>query len=192
MNQEFDSGSRPLSGAQSVRDQGRLVELLMELKAMLAQEMGSVQKKWNRSLPFADYVVNRWQKAHDLGFGSGASIYDSSLVLGDVKVGENTWIGPFTVLDGSGGLEIGSYCSISAGVQIYTHDTVSWAISSGIEPIQKDPVRIGNCCYLGPNVIISRGVSIGDGCVIGANSFVNSDIPSGKRAWGTPARVISP
>ena len=33
--------------------------------------------------------------------------YDSVLVIGDVQVGKNTWIGPFVVLDGSGGLEIG-------------------------------------------------------------------------------------
>lgn len=189
MSHEPISG-HPLSQNQSLREQERLVELLNELKAMLAKEMSSVRGRWNRSLPFADYVVDRWQKARDLGFGEGASIYDSSLVFGDVTVGEGTWIGPFTVLDGSGGLEIGSNCSISAGVQIYTHDTVAWAISGGEIPIQKGPVRIGSRCYIGPNVVISRGVSIGDGCVIGANSFVNNNIPAGMRAWGTPARVI--
>lgn len=192
MSHEFASGRCPPSQSQSLSEQERLAELLNELKAMLAREMGSVQKQWNRSLPFADYIVDRWQKALDLGFGAGSSIYDSSLVLGDVRVGDNTWIGPFTVLDGSGGLEIGSNCSISAGVQIYTHDTVAWAISGGVAPIQKGPVRIGNCCYIGPNVIVSRGVSIGDGCVIGANSFVNKDVPPGMRAWGTPARAIGP
>ncbi|MBU1962828.1 MAG: acyltransferase [Gammaproteobacteria bacterium] len=150
--------------------------------------MRSVLQQWNRSLPFADYIVDRWKKAQELGFGEGVSIYDSALVLGDVAVGRNTWIGPFTVLDGSGGLEIGEYCSISAGVQIYTHDTVMWAVSGGVHSPERAPVRIGNRCYIGPNVVISKGVTIGDGCVIGANSFVNQDIPSGMRAWGTPAR----
>lgn len=79
------------------------------------------KNKFDRGLPFADCFVDRWEKAEALGFGKGTSIYDSSLVLGDVKVGENSWIGPNTVLDGSGGLEIGSNCSISAGVQIYSH-----------------------------------------------------------------------
>jgi acetyltransferase-like isoleucine patch superfamily enzyme len=89
---------------------------------------------------------------------------------------------------GSGGLVIGDYCSISAGVQIYTHDTVRWALSGGLDPIERAPVKIGNRCYIGPNVIIAKGVTIGDGSVIGANSLVNCDIPSGSRAWGTPAR----
>jgi acetyltransferase-like isoleucine patch superfamily enzyme len=147
-----------------------------------------MRQQWNRSLPFGDYIVDRWQKAAALGFGEGASIYDSALILGDVKVGKNTWIGPFTILDGSGGLEIGDYCSISAGVQIYTHDTVQWATSGGTLQAEREPVRIGSRCYIGPNVIISKGISIGDGCVIGANSFVNRDVPSGMKAWGTPAR----
>jgi len=111
--------------------------------------------------------------------------------LGNVQVGKNTWIGPFTVLDGSGGLEIGDYCSISAGVQIYSHDTVRWAVSGGVEKIEYGSVRIGNNCYLGPNVVISKGITIGNQCVIGANSFVNRDVPSGMKAWGTPAKIIS-
>ena len=111
-------------------------------------------------------------------------------MIADVKVGKNTWIGPFTVLDGTGGLEIGDTCSISAGVQIYTHDTVEWAISGGAHPKELARVRIGNHCYIGPNAIISKGVSIGDGCVIGANSFVNKDVPEGAKAWGSPAKII--
>ena len=167
----------------------RVTELLEELKILLAQEQLSVQKQWNRSLPFADYIVDRWSKAQSLGFGEGSSIYDSTVVLGDVRVGKNTWIGPFTVLDGSGSLTIGDYCSISAGVQIYTHDTVNWATTGSVQPIDHAAVHIGDRCYIGPNVIISKGVSIGDGCVIGANSFVNCDIPANCRAWGNPARI---
>ena len=156
---------------------------------MLAQQHQQVRARWSRSLPFGDYIVDRWQKAQRLGFGEGSSIYDSALVLGNVKVGRNTWVGPFTVLDGSGGLEIGDNCSISAGVQIYSHDTVKWATSGGVDPPDRDTVYIGHRCYIGPNAIISKGVKIGDGCVIGANSLVNADIPSGARAWGTPARI---
>lgn len=168
----------------------RLHLLLIELRELFNQEVFAVKNRWNRSLPFADYIVNRWSKASSLGFGEGSSIYDSALVLGDVKVGHHTWIGPFTVLDGSGGLEIGDYCSISAGVQIYTHDTVNWAVSGGKQPSEQAKVRIGSRCYIGPNVVINKGITIGDGCVIGANSFVNKDIPSGMKAWGTPARCV--
>src|SRR5207245_2092343 len=79
-----------------------------------------IKERWRRSVPFADELFDRWERAAFLGFGPEASIYDSSLVLGDVEVGEGTWVGPFTVLDGRGGLSIGRYCSISAGAQLYS------------------------------------------------------------------------
>ena len=108
--------------------------MLNRLREFWRARRGEVDAKFSRTLPFGDYVVDRWEKARLLGFGEGTSIYDSALVLGDVSVGENTWIGPGTILDGTGGLSIGSFCSISAGVQIYTHDTVAWATSGGVEP----------------------------------------------------------
>ena len=147
---------------------------------------------FSRSLPFGDYVSDRWQRAELLGFGSGSTIYDSSIVIGNVRVGSGTWIGPFVVLDGSGGLEIGDTCSISAGVQIYTHDTVDWAISKGEAVPKHAPVTIGDGCYIGPNAVIARGVTLGPGCIVGANSFVNRSVPAGARVWGVPARTQDP
>jgi len=155
---------------------------------LLHQE--EVALKWTRTLPFADYIVNRWEKAKLLGFGEGTSIYDSVLVLGYVTVGKHTWIGPNSVLDGSGGLSIGDYCAISAGVQIYSHDSVEWALSSGKAGYEKAPTSIGNNCYLGPNVVVAKGVTIGNQCVIGANSLVLHDIPAGSKAYGSPCRVM--
>lgn len=164
--------------------------LLHDLKAFWLARRRELHIRFNRTLPFGDYIVDRWEKAKELGFGEGASIYDSSVVLGDVKVGNHTWIGPFTLLDGSGGLEIGSHCSISAGVQIYSHDTVRRSISGGVEPIQQARTRIGSNCYLGPNVVVAKGVTIGDSVVVGANSLVLTDIPSGSKAFGTPCRIV--
>jgi len=164
--------------------------LCQRLKQMWKERRDQVDKEWNRTLPFADYLVDRWEKAQLLGFGSDSSIYDSSLVIGEVKVGCGTWIGPFTLLDGSGGLEIGEYCSISTGVQIYTHDTVKWCLSGGKLDGERAATKIGSCCYIGPNTVIARGVTIGDYCIIGANSLVLNDIPSYSKAYGTPCRRV--
>jgi acetyltransferase-like isoleucine patch superfamily enzyme len=147
-----------------------------------------VKKNFNRVLPIGDYISDRWEKAKYLGFGENSSIYDSSLVLGTVQVGKDCWIGPFTILDGSGGkLVIGNGCDISAGVHIYTHDTIDKVIYDS--DIVKENVSIGNNCYIGPNVVISKGVTIGDYVIVGANSFVNKDIPSHSKAFGTPAEI---
>lgn len=168
-----------------------MLTLLNKLRTFWLLRRRELNEKYGRTLPFGDYVVDRWEKATELGFGKGTSIYDSSVVLGDVKVGEQTWIGPFTILDGSGGgLEIGSHCSISAGVQIYTHDTVDRSLTAGKAPIITAPTKIGSNCYIGPNVVIAKGVNIGDSVVIGANSLVLKDLPSGCKAFGTPCRIV--
>lgn len=163
--------------------------MLANLKSFWLQRRRELDASFNRTLPFADYIVDRWEKARELGFGEGSSIYDSALVLGDVEVGNNTWIGPSVILDGSGGLEIGSFCSISSGVQLYSHDSVRWAISGGAAPYEYSRTIIGNNCYIGPNTIVAKGVSIGDGCIIGANSLVLRSVPAGSKAFGSPCRI---
>ena len=52
------------------------------------------------------------------------------------------------------------------------------------------PVKIGNDNWIGANVVICPGVTIGDNCVIGAGSVVTRDIPSNSFAAGVPCRVI--
>jgi acetyltransferase-like isoleucine patch superfamily enzyme len=152
-----------------------------------------IQKRnlFNRVLPVNELITDRWEKASFLGLGKGTSVYDNSYVFGNVKVGINTWIGPFTILDGSGVLSIGNNCSVSAGVQIYTHDTVKWAITGGKAEYEYAETKIGDNVYIGPNSIISKGVIIGNRCIIGANSFVNKSFPDDSRIAGTPAKIIS-
>lgn len=106
-----------------------------------------------------------------------------------MRVGKNTRIAPYTLLDGSGGLIIGDYCSISAGIHIYTQDTVKWAISGGKVEYERASVKIGNCCYIGPYTVIAKGVAIGDYCVIGAGSFVHRDIPPYTVTVGYPVTL---
>ena len=52
------------------------------------------------------------------------------------------------------------------------------------------PIAIGNDCWLASNVVVCGGVTIGEGCVIGAGSVVTRDIPPHSLAVGNPCRVI--
>lgn len=162
------------------------LSILNDIKESFWNVRKKVRDDYNRVLPFGDYISDRWEKAKFLGFGEGTSIYDNTIVLGDVKVGKNTWIGSNVILDGSGGLEIGSNCSISAGVQIYSHDSIGWAISGGKDDYKYEKTVIGNNCYIGPNVVIQKGITIEDGSVVGANSFVNKNVPLNSKAYGSP------
>jgi acetyltransferase-like isoleucine patch superfamily enzyme len=147
-------------------------------------------QRYHRRVSLGDLLTERNENAALYGWGEGTTCYDNVLVLGDVRVGKNTWIGPNVILDGSGGgLIIGDFCSIDAGVQIYTHDTVQWAITMGNAERETAPTRIGSGVFIGPNSVITKGVTIGDQVIIGAMSLVNADIPSGMKAWGLPAKV---
>ena len=150
-----------------------------------------LSQDYQRSLSFQDGMFDRWERARRLGFGERTSIYNSAAIFGDVRVGHDCWIGPNALLDGSGGgLSIGSFCSVSSGVHIYTHDTVLWALSGGALGRAEGPVSIGDCVYIGSQSIIAAGVKIGSRCVIGANSFVNDDVADGTVVGGSPARKL--
>lgn len=164
-------------------------ELRNALRELVAEAAREMRRKFNRHVSVGDLLTDRWETARDCKFGEGTSCYDNVLVLGDVSVGKHCWIGPNVVLDGQGGLTIGDYCDISAGVHIYTHHTVARCLSGGVAPVEKAPVRIGSRVYIGPQTVIEKGVTIGDGVVIGAMSLVSCDIPSGARAWGIPATL---
>ncbi len=164
--------------------------ILDEIKNLYGDLRLAMKGKWNRDLPFDEMLFDRWERAKSLGFGEGTSIYHNSYVFGDVKVGKNTWIGMFRLLDGSGGLEIGDNCSISAGVHIYTHDSVRRAISGGKTEIERSPVKMGDCCYIGPYVVITKGVKIGSHSIVGAYSLVNKDVPPYTKVAGNPAIAV--
>lgn len=163
-----------------------LDEELARLHARLRDEM---VERFDRDLPLPELLGDRWERARRLGFGEGSSIYASAYVYGRVAVGTKTWIGPNVILDGSGGLAIGSGCDISAGVQIYSHDTVERVLSEGRAEIARAPVAIGDHVHVGAGAVIARGVTVGHHSVIGAGAFVNRDVPPFTVALGVPARA---
>jgi len=162
---------------------------LEDIRALQKRLSTRLRRQHARKVAFGDLIADRWETAKKYGFGEGSSCYDNVLIIGDVRVGRHVWIGPNVILDGSGGLEIGDYCSISAGVQIYTHHTVQWAITMGKAEPERAPVKIGSGVYIGPQAVIEKGVTIGDRCIVGALSLVNSDLPADSDVWGIPARV---
>jgi acetyltransferase-like isoleucine patch superfamily enzyme len=171
---------------RTVSASARLGEALLKFLELRRSEMA---KHFQRHVSIGDLFFDRWDTARFYGFGEGTSCYDNVLIIGSVHVGKNTWIGPNVILDGSGGLVIGDFVSISAGVQIYTHHTVARSTSMGQEPIERKRTVIGSGVYIGPNCVIQMGVTIGDRAIIGAMSIVNRDIPADSKCHGTPVRI---
>jgi len=161
---------------------------LIELQSRLRTE---TWHKYHRVNPLVEDITD-WKERGEYLFGEGKNItvYNTCSVVGEVEVGENTWIGPYTAIDGTGGVKIGSFCSISSGVQIVSHDSVKWALSGGKSKYEYAPIEIGNNCFIGTNAMITKGVKVGDHCLIGAGAIVTKDIPPFSIAMGVPARLV--
>lgn len=115
------------------------------------------------------------------------------------KVGDNVFVNfNFTVQDDAE-VTIGDRCNFGPNVTIVTplHPMLPGERSALLSPEGKPirccwakPVHIGSDCWFGANVVVCPGVTIGQGCVIGAGSVVTRDIPPMSFAAGNPCRVI--
>jgi acetyltransferase-like isoleucine patch superfamily enzyme len=108
-----------------------------------------------------------------------------------IVIGGGTYINRNTVLDAAESLVIGRECAIGPGCYLTDHDH---GFAPGTAPLSlplvSKPTRLGDRVWLGANVVVLKGVTIGTGSVIGAGSVVTRDVPPGCVAVGNPARVI--
>ncbi len=107
-----------------------------------------------------------------------------------LKVGAEVYVGSNCTLDVKGGITIGSRVTIAYGCCILSHIDVGKSRLASAYPAQTLPVLIGDDVYIGAGSLILPGVSLGNGCLIGAGSVVTKDVPAGVVAAGVPARMI--
>lgn len=109
----------------------------------------------------------------------------------DCNIAPYTYIGLNCVLNS---VEIGAYSSIASGVQIGGMEHAYWDLSTSCHLTDKsiagNITRIGHDVWIGADSIIKQGITIGDGAVVGANSFVNKDVPPYAIVVGSPAKII--
>ena len=112
--------------------------------------------------------------------------------VGEPEIGDGTWIGAFTLIDGSGGLVIGRGCDVSTGAQIYTHSSVKRCVSGRRFPeVERQPTSIGDHVFIGANATVMMGVTIGDHSVVAAGAVVTRDVPPRTVVAGVPAQPIA-
>ncbi len=113
----------------------------------------------------------------------------NSTLLGDkLIVGEGTWIGFNCLLDGQvAELEIGKWCDISSGAQLYTHSTHLRCTERGEKVI--GPVKLEDHVFIGANSVILPDTRIGHHSIVGALSVVRGTFPPNSLIVGAPATV---
>lgn len=111
-----------------------------------------------------------------------------------LKIGNNTSIAAFTTIFSTYGVTIGENCWISSncGISSYNHvlNSTNRQKDSFLDKDYSKPVSIGNNVWLGMNVVVLPGVTIGDNSVIGAGSVVTKNIPANELWFGNPAKFV--
>lgn len=107
-----------------------------------------------------------------------------------VTIGSRTFINHNAYFMDGGGITIGSNCFVGPNCGFYTatHPLIAKERNTGLE--KAHPITIEDNVWIGGDVTILPGVTVGEGSVIGAKSLVNKDIPQGVIAVGNPIRIL--
>ena len=118
----------------------------------------------------------------------------------NINISNNVFVWHYTIIDGTGGVEIGEGAQIGAWVGIFTHGShLSIRIYGNhyqeIPESEKKgyvvkPVRIGKYVFIGAGAIIFPGVEIGDGALVSAGAFVTKNVKPFEIVSGNPANVV--
>jgi len=114
-------------------------------------------------------------------------------IVGDPVIGDGTWIGAFTLIDGLGGLKVGRGCNVSSGAQLISHSTARRCVTERAwEQVDKRPTEIGDFVFIGTNAVILMGCRVGHHSIIGAGAVLTEgmEVPPFSLVLGVPARVV--
>ena len=109
-----------------------------------------------------------------------------------LEIDSNTYVGMNTIINGfAAKVRIGKNVSIAQNVNIMADSGPNASLSmQKVFPIEKGPVTIGNHCWIGASVVIVPNVTLGEYCIVAANSFVNKSFPAFSIIAGSPAKLI--
>ena len=132
----------------------------------------------------------------DAHFQTGAAcVLDTDTTVecsGVLNIGERVIFGHHCTIGCKERIEIGDDCLLAEMVSIRDHDHNFERLDVPIrtQGATCAPVIIGRDVWLGAKVTVLKGVTIGDGAIVGANAVVTRDIPPRAIAVGIPARVV--
>ncbi len=98
---------------------------------------------------------------------------------GEVIIGDNVFFNNYCSLNANERIVIGDGTIFGENVRVYDHNHCYRNTNVPIKEqgFSSAPVSIGKHCWLASNVVILKGVTIGDNCVIGAGCVIHKDVP---------------
>lgn len=106
-----------------------------------------------------------------------------------IILGENVFMNYDCIMLDGGYIRIGKHTLVGPHCQFYTPQHPMDYVERREEKETAYPITIGEDCWLGGNVVVCPGVTIGNRCIIAAGSVVTKDIPDDSLAAGVPAVV---
>ncbi|MBO4638351.1 MAG: acyltransferase [Treponema sp.] len=135
-----------------------------------------------------------WLASLAKSIGKNVSVFPMVLIKypENLEIGDNVSIQSMCVIAAAGGIKIGNDVSIAYGTTVLstTHTFEKCDTPIKYQTIESKTTTINNDNWIGCNVTIIGGCTIGEGSVIGANSTVTKNIPPFSVAVGSPAKVI--
>lgn len=109
-----------------------------------------------------------------------------------IKTGQRVAINVGSYLDGRGGIEIGDHVMIGPNCMMSSceHGIDRWDVPMSQQPIKYGKITIEDDVWLGGNVCVKSGVTIGRGSVVAAGAVVTKNVPEFSIVGGVPAKVI--
>ena len=144
----------------------------------------------DKNVKFMRYTKNLSIK-QDVVIKEGAKLCSCNK-LAKILIGENTTVGYYNFFFASKGITIGDNCLIAPFVYIVdsNHQAKLGELINQQENLSEE-IIIGNDVWIASNVTILKGVNIGDGAIIAANSVVNKNLEAYTVVGGSPAKFIS-
>lgn len=109
-----------------------------------------------------------------------------------ISIGNNVYIGPDSWINGVGGVTIGSGTIIGPKLSIYSanHNYRDASALPYDNIVFLDRVSVGENVWIGGNVILLPGASLGEGCIVGAGAVVTKKYPPFSVLGGNPAKLL--
>ncbi len=108
-----------------------------------------------------------------------------------ITIGDRVFIGSGCEFNVRHSVSVGSESLIASGCRFVDHDHgMQRGVAMKAQPCPGAPITIGRDVWLGCNVVVLKGVSVGDGAVVAAGAVVRADVPAYEIWGGVPARKI--